>query len=223
MASISQMAAGAARRFIFFLDSLLRRAYRLREVPATDNGIFRIGPGWARQTITLSDGTVVQAGDFLIELHLWNERLPLSTSWPDVRWAVTMLRLLRRSLSSLAEEVQRNPAWTSAVALHGEMTFSEADADVAARLVRHLGFDWLVPSAPTTLAGRFGRFWQNVYAWWLMWAFNPATLRTKRFWNLSRGHAWMSRRTLLARYGSPDVVPASVRGVAEHSHLENRL
>ena len=215
MAFIPRMAAWAARRFIMFLDSLLRRAYRIREISPTENGLLRIGPGRARQGLTLSDGTVVKPGDLLIELHLWNERLPLRASWPDVRWGIAVLRLLRRSLSLLAEEVQRNPGWSTVSALHGEMVFMDADADVAEQVVRHLGFDWIVPPAPTTFAGRFGRFWQNVYAWWLMWAFNPATLRKKRRQNLARGHAWMSRRTLLARYGPRVAAGASEQSVAE--------
>jgi hypothetical protein len=44
-------------------------------------------------------------------------------------------------------------------------------------------------------------FWAGVYSWWLMWTFNPNTLRRKRFLDIALSDLWMTRETLLGRYG----------------------
>ncbi len=44
-------------------------------------------------------------------------------------------------------------------------------------------------------------FWVGFYSWWLMWTFNPNALRRKRFRGTSLSDLWMTRETLLGRYG----------------------
>ncbi|MBC8450307.1 MAG: hypothetical protein H8D78_21445 [Chloroflexi bacterium] len=59
----------------------------------------------------------------------------------------------------------------------------------------------LAPAEPAGPLKRCTDFWENLYTWWLIWTFNPASLRRKRFWRLQRRQLWLSRATLLGRYG----------------------
>jgi hypothetical protein len=66
------------------------------------------------------------------------------------------------------------------------------------RLMQRLGFEVLPYRNPL---GRFGEFWENLYTWWLMWAYNAASLRHRRLLRLRRTEFWMSARAFLERYG----------------------
>ena len=58
--------------------------------------------------------------------------------------------------------------------------------------------------------GRFGEFWENFYAWWLMWAFNAASLRHRRLLHMRRAELWMSAVEFMSRYG-PAEIPSARR------------
>jgi len=51
--------------------------------------------------------------------------------------------------------------------------------------------------------GRFGEFWENLYARWLMWAFNAASLRHRRLLRLRRDEVWASADAFLKQL-TPD-------------------
>jgi hypothetical protein len=46
----------------------------------TSRTVYRISFNRLRTEVVLSDGTVGRPGDEVVELHLWNERIP--RSWP---------------------------------------------------------------------------------------------------------------------------------------------
>jgi hypothetical protein len=41
-----------------------------------------------------------------------------------------------------------------------------------------------------------------VYGWVLVWAYNPGGLRGNGSWKLHRRHLWLSRATLIEKYGT---------------------
>lgn len=47
--------------------------------------------------------------------------------------------------------------------------------------------------------GSFGRFWENLYSWLLLWTYNPNSLRTYSFSQLRRMEFWASRQDFLAK------------------------
>ncbi len=49
--------------------------------------------------------------------------------------------------------------------------------------------------------GKFGEFWENLFSWWLMYAFNTASMDTRKFWQLERTEIWMDRDEFIRRYG----------------------
>jgi hypothetical protein len=143
----------------------------------------------------------VEAGEPVLGLHLWNEHLPaLPEAGADLAWAARMRRLFVGSLRAVAREVARDPRLSRARALGGTTVLLEpGEASASVRLVQRLGFTLLPQRHPL---GRFGVFWENLYAWGLMWAFNPATLRGRTLLGLRRAEMWMPVEELLQRYGS---------------------
>ncbi|MDH7486759.1 MAG: hypothetical protein QHJ81_10850 [Anaerolineae bacterium] len=196
------MLHGLARGAIRCLDLWVRRGYGVYEFSSHPDCILRLAWGRSRGEMVLSDGTFIAAGERIGELHLWNERLPpMPPEGPDLRWAVAMHRGMVRSLRLLAAYVENDPAWAGIRAWRGETALNprgEARSDL--QFLEGLGLE-LAPAEPAGPLKRFTDFWENLYSWWLIWTFNPASLRSKRFWRLERRQVWISRATLLRRYG----------------------
>jgi hypothetical protein len=190
------------RAFIKFLDYLIRRASGVIEYCDDPQCIFRVQLAPAPHPVQLSDGTTIPAGAPVLLLHLWNEHIPpIDPAGPDLAWALQTERRLRRSLRRLAEWLTSNPACQDVQAIGGVTVLLSPDGqDGSAQLLRRLGFEFFPCHNPL---GKFGEFWENLYTWWLMWAFNPASLRGRRLLHLQRTEIWMSRQTFLARHGRP--------------------
>jgi hypothetical protein len=190
------------RALVRGLDLLLRRHGRVQEFTQDDECILRISLTTDKTDVQLSDGTKVRAGDRICELHLWNEHIPsMPVDGPDLRWAVRFHRLAVKSLRSLAAYMETD-GLQDIVAVGGQMAFLEKDdSPVLASVASQLGFDVVNLTAQAGRWGRFTHFWENVFSWALMWTYNPGSLRGKRFLRLQRYRLWMSRRSLLGRYG----------------------
>ncbi len=108
-----------------------------------------------------------------------------------------MLRRMRYSLRLLAVYLAHELCWDGVNALHGTDGFLEMEhADEMRTLVEHLGFEFMIRATPGWNAWR-PAFWQNVFSWWLMWTFNPASLKGKNMNKLARGELWISRAGLM--------------------------
>jgi len=190
------------RAMVLGLEGLLRRQGGVREFTPDEECILRIAFTAYQKDFELSDGTRVRAGDRICELHLWNEHIPpMPLEGPDLRWGLRFYRLAVRSLRRLAAYIAVDEL-QDIVALGGQMAFLEKDGSpVLASVAAQLGFDIVNLTAQGGRWRRFTHFWENIFSWALMWAFNPASLRGKRFLRLQRYRLWMSRRTLLQRYG----------------------
>lgn len=187
------------RRF----DVLLRRQFRVQEFTEDEACILRISLGVCKEDIELSDGTIVHAGDKICDLHFWNEHLPpMPPEGPDLRWGLSFYRLAVRSFRSLANYMVVEQGLEDIVALRGQMALPQGDDFLSlVSLCAQMGFDVVNLTLRAGHWGRFKHFWENIYSWALMWTFNPATLRRKRFLRLQRYQFWMSRQALLQRYG----------------------
>jgi len=194
--------AHVLRAMVLGLDLLLQRQNRVQEFTQDEDCILRIALTRYRKDFRLCDGTQVRAGDRICELHLWNEHIPpMPTDGPDLRWGLRFYRLAVKSLRSLAAYITAEEL-EDVVALGGQMAFLEKDdSPVLSSVAAELGFDVVNLTAEAGLWGRFTHFWENIFSWALMWAFNPGSLRGKRFLRLQRYRLWMSRRALLERYG----------------------
>jgi hypothetical protein len=181
------------------IEWILRRAYRVRPLCDDPACILRISPGEVRRPIRLSDGASLHAGDPLVYIHLWNERLvDLGGAATLAAWGAEELHRFRFSMRRLAERLRDDADWQRAVAVCGELSFV-TDLGKAGKLFEALGFDLVVIDQPGLRIWR-GAFWDNLFASWLMWAFNPGSLRGKRLADLIRVRIWMSRERLRRRY-----------------------
>ncbi|MFB0535990.1 MAG: hypothetical protein ACETWR_13530 [Anaerolineae bacterium] len=189
------------RGLVRLFDGLLRRACGVVEFCDDRQCLLRVQLACCPRPLRLSDGTEVRRGESALMLHLWNEHIPpMGPAGPDLLWAAGVRWRLIRSLRHVAALVATDPQLAKVQAVGGvTVLFPPDDEGSPARLMRRLGFD--VMPRPLGRLGRFGEFWENLYAWALMWAFNAPSLRRKQLLRLQRTEVWMSRRRLLERYG----------------------
>lgn len=201
------IAASMARLALRGLDAAVSWGYGIWRFSEDPDCILRVARARARIGVHLPDGTEVRPGDAVGELHLWNERLPkMPPEGPDLAWATHMWRLWRESLRKLAQRLEEEPRLGDVRAFRGETVFLPRDNFPWARLFQRAGFTVLRLPRPRSPWGRFAAFWQNGYAWALIWAYNPGSLRRKDFFRLARLQIWISRSGLCRLYG-----PASQR------------
>jgi hypothetical protein len=185
-----------------FIDRLLRRALGVYEFTADPEALLRIQITAAPHTLHLPGGDVFK-GERVLGLHLWNEHVaPFPRSGPDLAWGLSFQRRFLGSLRAVAREMQRDPRLGGVRAVGASTgALVPGDASTGARVLVRMGFT--VTPSPRPM-GRFGAFWEDFYSWWLMWAFNPASLRHRRFSAMGRTDLWMSTTDFLKRY-APEI------------------
>lgn len=217
MRHIVAVTSRLVREAIFALDALLRQLQGIHEFSQEPDCVLRIARRRSRQTRVLSDGTVVRVGDPIVELHFWNEHIPrMGLAGPDLTWGLRFYRRLRRSLLELARYASRAPEMGDVVAFRGESSLAaEVGWERYAEVLTSLGFDFN-PLPPANIWQRIASFFEHLYVWALIWAFNPVSLRGKRLLTAGRGELWISRARLLERYAPAALMQLSSDD--QHSH-----
>ncbi|MER3399238.1 MAG: hypothetical protein C4316_12070 [Chloroflexota bacterium] len=202
MARFRTWLAPGTRLVILGLDRLLRRIYGIREFWTDPECILRIARERSPETVRLADGTLVVKGAPGIGLHFWNEHIPpIDPAGPDLAWGLKFYRRLRKSLQVLAGYLKNNNDLNDAVALWAEVSFpAEPGLGRYTRLLEAFGFEFKPLPPPEGILGRVGRFFQHLYAWALIWTFNPPSLRRKNLFAAERGRLWVSKAELLRRH-----------------------
>ncbi len=184
----------AAVRLLDRLLSRIYHVYRYSDDPACG---FRICVTRLPNDITLP-GEHLAAGVPVIVLHMDNERMPpLPAAGPDLAWALRAQRMLVGSWRTLADYLLAHPELAQVRAL-GAVTWMGMMGPGSERLFDRLGFTTQPYHSPL---GWFGEFWENVYTWWLMGAYNPASRHGRSLLGIRRVEAWMARETFLERFG----------------------
>ena len=175
------------RWLIRSIEWLLRRIGGIKEFADSPNALFRLSIGKANRLVRLSDGSTLQPGDTVGELHLWSEHLLLARARkPNLLWATTIRRRTRESLCQLA---------TYLLADH---RFDEASVGVRRgatlnRILARCGFeaDHEVNAKPR-LSWLY-RYADNFWLWMMTWIFNPA--RSREDWRFDRRRIefWIAR------------------------------
>jgi hypothetical protein len=191
------------RALIRHFDTLVRRANGVLEFCDDEECLLRLQVARAPRTLHL-EGQVVEAGEPVLILHLWNEHIPpLPQTGPDLAWAVRGYRMFIRSLCAVARQMQNDPRLAGVRAVGGvTVLFGPAGNSDKASLVQRLGFSVMPYHGPL---GRFGEFWENFYSWWIMWTFNAASLQHRRLVHLRRVEIWMPVERFLNHYGAGQV------------------
>jgi hypothetical protein len=185
------------------LDSRLRLRQGVIEYTDRPDCLFRIQVVESCNHIQLSDGTHVRPGDRLIRLHLWNEQFPaFPAGGPTLAWARRLNRAFDTSLRELAHFLEVRQDLDDITAICGNMAFAPAVRSAQlARLVRRFGFEKI--EMPQSFRQRLHWFGENILISMIVLTHNATALRAD---TLRRGRAlvFLSRRTLLRRYGSFD-------------------
>lgn len=190
-------------RVVRMLDKFLKRYFRIYEFSDDEDCLLRLAITSSTSDITLSDGTQVRPGSPIGELHFWNEHVPtIGEKGHDLTWAISFQHRLIRSLTELAHHVQESPHLNDVAAFRGDIFFnSRCKLLLMANPVKRCGLELVFPSPPQGFRGTTADFFDSLYAFALIWAFNPASLNGKGYQKLKRVQLWISRRTLLSKYG----------------------
>ena len=180
------------------IDALLRRRMGIVEFTHDPDCVLRIAREPARRALTLSDGVAVRAGDPIVQIHFWNERLPLlPTEGLNAAWTGQMKRRIRYSFQMLADHTEREPWLRDVVAIVAMPTYPRrAGAAQLTRTLTLFGFD-AVSYAPGAVYATL----DSLLALGMNLAFNPAGIRRHGL-TYGRIEVWMSRQKLIGRYGS---------------------
>ena len=179
-------------------DVGLRRWYGVREFTDDPFCLLRLALAPAPHTVTLSDGTRIEAGETVAMLHIWNEQLPrFRLGGPDLCWANDLRWRLLRSLRALARHLEHDPAWKDIRGIHACVPFGSGRRRAPIRgAAARFGFELIEDGAP---AGGLHERGEDFLIWAFTRAFNPTALRRQPF-RRDRTEVWISRRTLLDRY-----------------------
>jgi|SRR5579884_840369 len=192
--------APLGRAGVRLIHRILYRYYGLFVYSDAADCLYLTARAACPRDITLSDGAVVKAGDPLLVLHFWNERLEERMRRnPNV--GSLLATATRPALVHLARFLETHPAYADVRAIHAVVGFlPDVSLPRFARYIERYGFDVILGERPGWNARRWA-FWQNLFSWWMMWAFNPRSLEGKSFGAMQRLELWMSREELLRRYG----------------------
>jgi hypothetical protein len=189
---------------VFGLDRWLRRRQGVFEYTDDPTCIFRIQCVQAEEPLTLSGGARIEPGTPILNLHLWNEHIPLMGSeGATVGWARHLSRAVQSSLQQLAAYLDGNPSLCDIAALRADMRLGTAERSAQLiRLMSHYGFE---PAAEVIRLGYWRssglhRFGENILIFLLILATNPVAVGTPV---LRRDHklVYLSRAALKRRYG----------------------
>ncbi len=186
------------RRIIHRFDAFLCRSYGVFEFSQDSQALLRLQLTHAHRPLMLKN-KVVDKGAPVFEFHLWNDHLPiLPPEGPDLAWANALGRFFIRSLHDVAQFWKNEPRFSNLQAIGGVTSlFSATVTSGGLHMMKRLGFT-VVPYQ--SRLGAFGEFWENFYAWWLLWSYNSTSLQDRSFWHVHRSEMWMASEDFLKRF-----------------------
>jgi hypothetical protein len=193
---------------ILVIDRSLRRLQGVFEYSHKPDCLFRIRFNRLRTEVALSDGTLGRPGDPVVELHLWNEHIPvLPATGPSLAWGRQFNRCFAESLRELARFLMSKREFLNITMIRANMSVgSKAQSDQLHRIVSRHGFEIVPDPAGLSLSLHLRRFGENILYWLLTLVSNPAAARSNKFWR-SRSLIYLSRRVLERKYAAADERP----------------
>ena len=172
---------------IFALDRRLQRRGGVFEYSDKSDCIFRVQLGRLPSDVLLSDGTFGHVGDRVIDLHFWNEQIPVPRAGYSLAWACAFNRSIEESLRGLAEFLTRKPELSDIRIIRANINLEPLD-----RIAARHGFEAVRdPIKPSTWE-RVHQFGENILFFLLVLACNPRG-RLKNF-SRRRQLLYLSRR-----------------------------
>lgn len=184
-------------------DGFLSWALRVYSFTDDPRCILRLRTTRASRALSLPDG-MLAAGEPVLELHLWNSRIPpMDGSGSGLAWVNQIHHEFIASLRLAAREMQTDPRLAGVCAVSATSAFLYVSTNPArVDQWQRLGFSRRRYHSPL---GAFGEFWENFYSWGLMWTYNPRSVKNRSLLAARRYEIWISAREFTRRYGSPDL------------------
>lgn len=194
------------------IDDALRRKMHVCEYSKDPHCVFRMQVAKACQDILLADGTRIRRGDKLINIHLWNEHVPvIPPEGPTFAWARRMGSNMDFSLRQLAAFVAANPELDSIVAVRAKTAVSTPRTTrQLLRIMQHYGFEIVPDDTGISWRRRLHEWGENVLALLMMMAVNPESAKISVLARV-RSQVLLSRRLLDGRYGEAASAGISAR------------
>ena len=186
------------RSLVVNFDQYLRRKQNVVEFWDHQHCLIRMSLVESSRPLPVAKG-LIPAGEKIIEIHIWNEHIPaIPRSGADIKWAIKVIRMLNLSFNELAHQISTNERFASVKAVGGiTALFFPGQDSSAEHICKRLGFT-ITPHKG--MLGRFGEFWENVYTWLIMWAFNPLSVRKQRLLSMRRTECWMAADEFVRRH-----------------------
>jgi hypothetical protein len=180
---------------VFALDSWLRRRQGVFEYSRKPDCILRAQLSRLSSDVLLSDGTFGRAGDRVIDLHLWNEQIPVKPiAGYSLAWGCRFNRSLAKSLCGLAQFLMSKPQLSDINIIR-----AITNLDPLHRIATRHGFEVIRDSVNLSPWEHVHRFGQNILYWLLTLACHFGRTRPRKF-SRTRQVIYLPRRVLDCKY-----------------------
>jgi hypothetical protein len=172
------------------IDRRLRRKAGIFEFSDDPMCFLRLRVTRSERALRVPGGEI-PAGEKVLDLHLWNERVPrVPAGGPDLAWSIDTHRRLMFSFQEVARYLKREASLSDVAAIGGRSVLFEG-------IMAKAGFEVV---AVSDSGKRFVAFWDDLYSWLLIWAFSPVSLPSHPFARLRRWEYWTTREAYLERF-----------------------
>lgn len=203
--------------FVRFIDAFMRRCQGIVEFTNNEQCLLRISSRPARKGERLAGGRLARKGEWVGEIHLWNEHIPLMPpGGADMIWGTMMRRRLRLSLILLAEFIQSDPRFSHIDVFCGETAFAAGKSlDQTRGMASFFGFEITENRRSTGFWGWWERLGEAFYLWGMVRTFNPGAMKLESLMKPVWFQFWLRRNTLLKKYAAAKAPEARFVPVAE--------
>lgn len=190
--------AGALRSCIRTIDETMRRKQGIFDYNTNPGCMFRASVHRLTEPI-VAPGTFVPKGVKMLELHFRSEYVPpLPPEGPDLAYARKLIRMATKSFQMLADYLANDPLAGDIRVIGGKTNFLfSGNIQSGTQVLSRMGVGI---AEHRSAAGVFERFFTDLYAWLLMWTYNPNVLRARKGLDIEWYWFWIGRDDLLARY-----------------------
>lgn len=191
----------ALRPMVEAIDRRLRDRLQVIEYSTSPDCVFRFQIIPCEEDLLLDDGTRLRCGDRVIDLHFWNEQIPLMPEGaPTLAFARRIERCIDFSLCELAKYLGVQRDLDDIQAIRGNMSLGAwRRSEQSARLAAKYGFERVSPHEPPSIGQRLHRLGENLLVTMLALMRNPNSVRGDTLWR-DRTLTYLSRRALEQRY-----------------------
>jgi hypothetical protein len=185
------------------VDRRLRCRLGVSEYTRSSDCILRMQIIRNADYVRLKDGTCLRPGDRIVDLHFWNQQVPLMpVAGPTLGWARRMNDSFKRSLQELAHHLATRTDVDDIVAIRAIAALgADTRGDKISCILSRFGFETVLQQETPSAARQIRRYGENMLISLMVLAYNATALRPD---TLKRGRvqAYLSRRELGDRYGA---------------------